>query len=507
MDREGKTKAAESAWEALPESVLAVVRSKLVPSHKAPRTLRSVCGSWKACVDGAGPASVWVRGPHPESAGSVLRGVTAVLWHSPPDDLSGAPLQGVVRMTLMCPCDDPFVTDTPALTSFLRSERRPSNLEYLKVYGFRVSRESADLICTLTSLRELSICFSRLTYGDALRSLSRHRTLRSLEIASDSRSVRDEGLLALGDMESLETLSLSHCDGVTDAGFARLGRISTLSLSESDLSLLTGSFLGHLAGLRSLRLRGGRRSEGAAAVPSFLRCLKDLPLLEAVDVDGRTVRAGDLVVRGLKVLEIPCGVCERRDLVGELTHFGALTALDVSCVRDILVADLRPLVSLESLKIAKFGDEPYDPFARRTQESDRAAEERQMANMEAGFAAIAATLPSLKALDMSHPSVSVPYGRGTLEVVKNRMPALTALDMSWGEVEGDEALASLSHLKSLNISNCYGMITDAGLAHLAGLSYVGLTPSRLFGVTDRGLDALTRTVGTVGLYIDRMIRF
>lgn len=311
--------------------------------------------------------------------------------------------------------------------------------------------------------------------------------------------------MALGDMESLESLALRHCDGVTDAGFARLGRISTLVLSESDRSLLTGSFLGHLAGLRSLRLsRSRRRTEDA---PSFLRCLKDLPLLEAVNVDGWTVRAGDLAVPGLKALEIPYRTCERRDLAGELVHFRVLTALDVSCVRDLLVADLRPLASLRSLKIAKFGEEPYDPFARRTFEAEKMAEERKKAKMKEGFEAIAATLPALTALDMSHPSVHFPYGRETLDVVKNGMPALTALDVSWGKLEGDDALASLSHLKSLNISHCSGRITDAGLAHLAGLSFVGLTPSTMPWVTDRGVEDLSRTVGTVGLYIDKMITF
>jgi hypothetical protein len=441
----------------------------------------------------------------------MLEGVTNLSWFAPPADLSGVPLTGVNRMVLDQPeadgrLQDARQLDSSALTSFLRSETRPARLETLEVFGAGVSEETAELICALSCLRKFSISFCSWAPGWISQSLSRHRTLRSLEI-SDYGALGDEDLLALGDMESLEALALKRCVGVTDAGFARLGRLSRLVMCEPCRSRLDGSFLGRLAGLRTLLLRSERRrAEQDPSSLRFLRCLKDLPLLEEVDVDGSIVRAGDLVHPGLKVLKIPCGNCERRQLAGDLVRLRALVALDVSCVPGILVGDLAPLASLGSLKIAKFGEEPYDPFERRTAETDRMAEERLRAKMKEGFEAIAATLPGLTSLDMSYPAsrIHAPYCKEALDVVRYKMRSLTSLDLSNGTFEGDDPLASLSRLKSLNISNCFG-VTDAGLASLAGLSFVGLTPSSYYRVTDRGVEALRATVGTVGLYPKGMI--
>ena len=490
------------AWESLPDSVLHAVAQKLSRfeleswSWRRCKALRGTCRAWRRAVGNGGARALLADGPYPSSAGYLLHGVTRVDWTRPSRDLSRVPFDNVTHITMMwlggsavrlmwlgdSPRDS-SQRESDTVLSFLTSDSRPVNLVSLDLAGVAsLSDQAVDAICSLPSLRKISLdC-----YFSCLKKLARHGGLTHVRLLR-ARTASDDGLLALGDMDSLTSLHLQGCLTVTDAGFERLGRLSALHLV--DCGPVDGSCFGHLVGLKFLRVEPHPPDDRPRPPPPpSLRLLKCLPLLDTLVVPGELVHPGDLDLPGLRTLKIASpagdgrllGMRNRQVLAGELWTLRNLTSLDVSKVGDVRVVDLSPLSGLKSLKIAKFRSKL--PVTLHD------------VHMRKAFEALADTLPSLTSLDLSHPCQRVYYCKEALAVVKDRMKSLASLDLSWGVIHQDDAMACLASLKDLNLSSCQGSISDDGMMHLSRLELLNLTYSR-WHVTDRGVEALARHVG------------
>lgn len=491
-----------TAWESLPDIVLHAVAQKLsrlagdLESRRSFKALRGTCRGWRRALGNGGARALVADGPYPPSAGYLLHGVTRVDWTRPSRDLSRVPFDNVTRIRMMWlgastvrlfwlgdSAKDCSHRPSETVLSFLTSDSRPVNLVSLDLAGAAsLSDEALDAICSLPSLRKISLDCS----VSCLKKLARHGGLTHVRLLN-SHTATDDALLALGAMDSLTALHLQDCRAVTDAGFERLGRLSALHLV--DCGPLDGSCFGHLVGLRFLRVEHHPPDDTPRPPPPpSLRCLKDLPLLDALVVPGELVHPGDLELPGLRTLKISSpaadgrllGMRNRQVLAGELWTLRRLTSLDVSKVGDVRVVDLSPLSGLKSLKIAKFRSKL--PVTLHD------------VHMRKAFEALADTLPSLTSLDLSHPCQRVYYCKEALAVVKDRMKSLASLDLSWGVINQDDAMACLASLKDLNLSSCQGSISDDGMMHLSRLELLNLTSSR-WHVTDRGVEALARHVG------------
>ncbi len=116
---------------------------------------------------------------------------------------------------------------------------------------------------------------------DALRKLATQTTVRTLQLGG--QQVTDENLAYVGQMTSLEELSISWGFHLTDKGFAHLSGLKRLRMLEVDHSKMTDASLeliGKLTNLEELRLGGTGLSDRGLGYLAQLTHLKELSFYE-----------------------------------------------------------------------------------------------------------------------------------------------------------------------------------------------------------------------------------
>jgi hypothetical protein len=139
------------------------------------------------------------------------------------------------------------------------------------------------------------------TADDALRKLTTQKQVRTLQIAG--HPVTDENLPYVGEMTSLEELTISWGYHLTDKGFLQLSRLKRLRILEVDNSKMTDASLeaiGRLTSLEELQIDGAGFSDRGLARLKGLTRLKHLSLGEG---SHRISDAGLEFLKGMHDLE------------------------------------------------------------------------------------------------------------------------------------------------------------------------------------------------------------
>lgn len=253
--------------------------------------------------------------------------------------------------------------------------------------------------------------------------------------------VNDEWLAVL-DAAPLESVSLAHCEEVTDRGLCKLqhkAKLRRLILDHcvkvTDLGLINTRGFGRL---RELSLRGcdSLTSEGLEHVANCTA----------------------LVTLNLEL----CTGLSRLDPLAALVNLECLDLGWCSGVRDEDVGRLARLTRLTQLQLSK------------TQVGD------------AGLAQGLAPLVQLRVLGLAGLGITA-RGVPALE----GMQQLRDLNLAWCLRLSDEGFAWLAHLPSLErLDACYSGLSDVGLLRLTGLTALRDLNLDSCRVTDRGLAAL-----------------
>ncbi|MCA8913805.1 MAG: hypothetical protein KDB90_00235 [Planctomycetes bacterium] len=270
------------------------------------------------------------------------------------------------------------------------------------------------------------------TSDDALAALSRLKKLKTIYVTGFGSTVTDEGVKSLGEIATLEVVSLMHCDKLTDACVANLAK-----LNELNSLLLEGNDNFTDAGLKPLaklpKLRELTISFCTLLTGSFFADFApDAPLAIV-----HATMCGQMTTRAYQALGKLAGI-ERLDIAGSVPTPEGVKAL----------------VALKKLKTLTISGRSFDDACLEQVSNMPALEELRLGDSkatDAGGRSIG-RIKTLKNLFMGFTKL----GDGTLEGLKGH-PALEVLFASQSQVTAE----GLVHLKSMP------KLIDVGLGGVA----------------------------------------
>jgi WD40 repeat protein/Leucine-rich repeat (LRR) protein len=379
--------------------------------------------------------------------------------------------------------------------------------------------ETIAAVTRLPGLAELSLDNRALT-DNALAHLKNAPDLRELDLSSNEKYT-DAGLAHLKGLKRLRRLNLNGVRNVSDAGLAHLAGLTELTELRLYDTKVTAAGLAHLrrlTKLRALNLNGVRVTDESLAHLAGMKDLEDLDLSSGELTDaGLATLAGR---KGLKRLVLSFneavtskgmvhlrGLTQARELalagtqidddgLVELKGLANLEELDISSTRvsDAGLAHLSGLTRLAKLDFAGSpgvkgpGLKHLAPLsgvkelnlAGTSVTDEGLADIKGLKQLEkltlptrvtdAGLAHLAG-LTNLKDLNMYQ--MRQIKGPGLRHLAA--MPRLTELNLGFSGVT-DEGLVGVKDLKQLETLYLPPRTTDAGLAHVAGLTKLSNLP-------------------------------
>jgi len=332
-----------------------------------------------------------------------------------------------------------------------------TRLKELRLLCPRVQGPGLAHLAELPSLTFLSIMGGSVkgsTFGDkAMPYVAKYSSLRELYLGE----LTNAGLAQLSNLTGIEEL---HCPNITDKGLVYLKGIASLKRLNLRGTQVTDNGLTHLKQFKSLEYLDLPES----TTDKGLAHLADLSNLKRLYIPSRITDAGLRHLPKLKSLE-------ELQLYGEgitdegMSHVAKLTNLKTLYLQNCPVtnAGLAKLATLKSLKVLHLP--PKVTIS--------------------GLAQLNA-LPNLIDLE-AHGGIVQDYsGLNIAGLTKLRWLAFWS-----GPPLRDQDLACLANLKRLEWLSIDGSITDAGMAHLAGLTNLEQLFMGGSNLTDKGLSYAT----------------
>jgi len=409
------------------------------------------------------------------------------------------PLKSLTHL-LIAPSSIFISTDYPSLSkdpgnAALAELAKLESLEVLAFYSREVTDEGVAHLTKLPSLRQLRLC-CRNVRGPGLAHLAKIPTLECL--AMKNVKLGDRGVAFLKDCTSLRRLSLDRV-GLTAAGmahFSGMTRLEELWLVGNNITDRGLVRLKPLRQLKLLNLAGTRISRNAVFYLKELKSLEDLSLTSATDMtDMHLAQLSELSnLRRLWAGGTSSGPISDEGL-RHLSRLKRLEELSV-CGDRITAQGIAHLAEIPNLHRLSLLSETLDDDV---------------------FAALAG-IKSLTILSLHAQQGLTVSGLNQL----NRLSGLRSLDVRVGQdfsgldlsgltgleslnlyVRGpsdpdpghsalrDEDMAFLANLKRLNWLGVNAYLTDAGMAHLAGLTEMEILYIGSSQLTDDALPYLS----------------
>ncbi|VGO12337.1 Internalin-A [Pontiella desulfatans] len=316
------------------------------------------------------------------------------------------------------------------------------SLEYLYLSGFETGSEGLVYLGNIPSLQRLEFSDIR---GEAIAALPDMPSLKTLAIKSKnpefiptsqlvnftgleslslSGCFTDDGLAPLKELPALQDISLLHKlfsgrNVITDEGLAHLGKIQSLESVRIYTGHFTDKGLEHLSGLKKLKKL--QMPNARHVTDSGMQSVASIGHLETLYLNGSL-----LTHEGMRQL-------------AKLTNLKSLRFLSPSQLTNQALAELAPLQKLEQLELG------YAPNV---------------------------TVSGLNGLNrLAHLRALTVRGISNNDAVLDLsgLPRLEQLELPGIGDDDLACLAQLKHLKKLTIRSG-NTITDAGLAHLEGIS-------------------------------------
>ena len=368
-----------------------------------------------------------------------------------------------------------------------------TGLHYLSLWGWEITDAGLECLKGMAALRSLDIVSGRIT-GVGLAHLGGLASLKSLALSC--RSLTDAATPFIAECAGLEHLSLTDVQ-ITDAGLAYLGELEglkSLTLSAGryfkDRPSFTDDGIAHLAGLtnlKSIALSTRITNTGLSPI-SGLTGLEELSLfgLEITDAGLALITR----LAGLKRLGLGFHEGSRISPRIDLGHLAALPGLEHLWLADCDFIDARvgglgDLVNLKSLDVdggRRLAEAGMAPFAGM-----RNLERLQMRGEPFTLGPLG-SLTHLETLILIDPPIT-DVGLAPL----SRLVKLTRLHIAFhiGIASPSFTDAGIAHLKGLTALKWLDLggtqVTDAGLAHLSGLTALERLDLRETPITDAGL--------------------
>ena len=173
--------------------------------------------------------------------------------------LSGGGTQdGELALLADVPMKGLFVNSEHVTDRGVKSLEEHATLESLTLFSCNISDLSAESIARIPSLTKISIQRTSFTDEGARKLIDRLGDvgkLKSLNFFQCPR-ITDDGLVQIGELESLERLFLNNNDGLTSGIFERIAHLKNLTRLEVDSISLDEADLAHLTGLTKLETLG-----------------------------------------------------------------------------------------------------------------------------------------------------------------------------------------------------------------------------------------------------------
>jgi RNA polymerase sigma factor (sigma-70 family) len=353
-------------------------------------------------------------------------------------------------------------------------------------------------IAGLPSIRGLYCYRARIT-DRALRLVGKMKTLTSLDLGVTA--ITDRGIAELKDLENIGWLRFSETN-TTDASLAVIGGLTELVALEFDKTRATDAGLAHLAGLKKLKYV---RAFENRFTDAGLAHLAKLPAIEILEL-GNGTRFTDAglealaAARALKSLNLSYGSKFSNKGLWQVAKLPALESLRLTSSNNtvtesgiVFLGRIKTLqrLHLEGCALGKGGLKALNglPALKSLLVSDTALTFGDLAEVE-NF---------IRLEDLQLFRMSPNPGRPTLRSFRN-LKNLTFLQLpskpgSHGPRNGIDfepaEFTHLSGLTKLETLEYSGLITDAGVKHLAPLSRMKYLALRNADLTDEGLKALS----------------
>ncbi len=421
-----------------------------------------------------------------------------------------------------------YLRDTGILGTGLKHLAGLESLRDLDVGNTHVGDNELAHLVGLPSLRFLNLSATP-TNDEGMVHVGK---IASLESVALSRGIADEGLRHLRNLANLRRLS-GGSQAISDEGLAHLAgltRMESLDLRDTQISDAGLVHLKQMAELRHLCLYGTRVTEkGFVHLEGFhklesldvlfgvgdsgLAALSKLPSLKNVTVDGDSVTAEGLaLLPAMKSLEhLYIDNTDRMDaIIGGLPELPGLKRLTLGTgLTDEGLLGLCNMASLSELVIgpAQITGKGIAALARLSSLQMLSIDQMELASPDewASFAKLSA----LRRLSLRHirsrvTDAHVAHLAG--------LQSLTNLSLSAIVVEGrkviscmdvtDEGLSHVAKLKKLESLSLHGAkITDEGLQRLAVLPELKWLDLQGCGVTEGGLKRLKKRLPALHWYL------
>jgi hypothetical protein len=355
--------------------------------------------------------------------------------------------------------------------------------------GEDLTDDSLPALARVKRLRILDINFrdSNILTGVGFKSLATLPDLQELSLQS-CKSLNDEGLAAICEIQTLRTLSLyAYGTELTNSGLAQLKRLRDLNSLRMELGNILGGGttdavledLQSLASLKQLSLSLSRPANRFAG----LRHLAGLPALHDLEVqmplhDDTEIADLPSLPRLSKLKVCFDGVHSGDEVIHNFSTFPNVRQLELHYLGAVSEVGMGDLVArfprVESLHLGGLGSvnggvsnlQAVDKLARLANLSDLSLEFATVITDRNSLAPFA-RLPQLAKLHVSFGPATVDLDMSQLARCRN----LTELTISGSSAISDAGMADIARLTSLHkltIWEC-STISDAGLKHLAAL--------------------------------------
>jgi Leucine-rich repeat (LRR) protein len=364
---------------------------------------------------------------------------------------------------------------------FLAPLQNCGSLRRLDLEGVGLSDRSLLYLKSLNNIQELNLDGNSIT-DDGLATLTQLNTLRVLHLGGNSQ-ITNAGVAKLKKLSELRVLSVSKLDPKGLAALVELPHLETLNIG----SYLPGPGQGDLSGLKGLDSLSVFRQSARLRLPEDLKRLEVYDEETVAKLDFQSSRH----LKSYVSLKLDSDDAQARDLewlgrLPQLTELKLGGAVDQDLVAISRLSPLRAL-SLTSRCPDTFGDRGIKAISQLRQLESLKFE--ALTVTDAGMAVLD-HLPALRHLEIE--GMSNVTAEGLVHIWKMKQLRALRLDLS-PELQRsiDDVFvdaAALAELEELSIS---GSVSNKGLTQLAALTNLRvLDLSRNDGYTDSGLGAL-----------------
>lgn len=352
------------------------------------------------------------------------------------------------------------------------------SLEILWLRAGRITDKGLSHLAKLTRLKELRLLCPRV-HGPGLAHLAELPSLTFLSIMGGSVKGSTFGDEAMPYVAKYSSLSELYLGELTNAGLAQLSNLT--GIEELGCPNITDKGLVYLKAIPSLKRLNLRETR---VTDRGLTHLKDMSSLEYLNLPESTTDKGlahlaDL--SNLKRLYIPSRITDEG--LRQLAKLNSLEELQISGegITDDGMSHVAKLVNLKKLYLGNYCSVTNAGLAKLTPLKSLKILHLPPKVTISGLAQLNA-LPDLIDLEAHRSFVQDYSGLNIAGLTKLRWLAFWS-----GPTLRDDDLACLANLKRLEWLKMNGSITDAGMAHLAGLTNLEQLLIKGSNLTDKGL--------------------